>query len=192
MIKTLERPTRWLANISALAGGIVLLIVMVMTVISVTGMSLFKLGRHLKKTYEIEIGPLLASDPIPGESELIEVGMAFIIFAFMPIVALNRGHAAVEILTNAFSAAVNRAIDLISDMLLLAAAVYLGYRHLLGTLDKFDNGETTWILEFPLWWGYAGAMFGAVIFVITCAFCVIRSIDHLVQGTSRNAAEIIH
>jgi len=192
MIKTLEKPTRWLAQVSALIGGIVLLVVMVMTVISVAGLSLNKLGRFLKKTYEFEIAPLLAIGPIPGETELIEVGMAFIIFAFMPIVTLNRGHAAVEILTNAFSATINRLIDLVADGLLLAVAAYLGYRHYLGTLDKIANGETTWILQFPLWWGYGAALFGAVIFVIVCGFCVLRSVDHLLRGTSRKLSETVH
>ena len=192
MINALEKPIRWLAQTSAMLGGIVLLLVMIMTVISVAGMSLHKLGRYLKKTYEMEIGPLLAVGPIPGETELIEVGMAFIIFAFMPIVTLNRGHASVEILTNAFSATINRLIDLAADLLLLAAAGYLGYRHYLGMLDKYGNGETTWILQFPLWWGYGGAMFGAVVFVIICTFCVLRSFNHLLAGTSRQASEILH
>ncbi len=192
MIKMLEMPIRGLAKTSALIGGLVLLAVMVMTVISVAGLSLNKLGRFLKKSYEVEIAPLLAIGPIPGETELIEVGMAFIIFAFMPIVTLNRGHASVEILTNAFSATINRLIDLVADLLLLAAAGYLGYRHYLGTLDKYANGETTWILQFPLWWGYAAALFGAVAFVIIAAFCVLRSFSHLVHGTSRQASEIIH
>ncbi len=192
MINMLEKPVRWLARASALIGGIVLLFVMVMTVISVSGMALNKLGRFFKKSYELEIAPLLAVGPIPGETELIEAGMAFIIFAFMPIVTLNRGHAAVEILTNAFSAFVNRIIDLVADGMMLAAASYLGYRHYLGTLDKFANGETTWILQFPLWWGYAAALFGAVIFVIVAVFCVLRSFNHLRRGTSRHASEMVH
>ncbi len=192
MIKILEAPTRWLAKTSAMLGGFVLLAVMIMTVISVMGMSLHKLGRFLKKSYELEIAPLLALGPIPGETEMIEAGMAFIIFAFMPIVTLNRGHASVEILTNAFGGGINRLIDLVADLLLLSAAGYLAYRHYLGTLDKYANGETTWILQFPLWWGYAGALFGAVIFVVICVFCVLRSFNHLWRGTSRQASEILH
>ena len=192
MIPILEKPIRWLARTSALIGGVVLLAVMIMTVISVAGMSLNKLGRFLKKSYDLEIAPLLAIGPIPGETELIEAGMAFIIFAFMPIVTLNRGHASVEILTNAFGATINRLIDLAADILLLLVAGYLGYRHYLGMLDKYGNGETTWILQFPLWWGYAAALSGAVVFVIICVFCVLRSFNHLLRGTSRQASEIIH
>ncbi len=194
-VKLINRVERWacaLARLSAIAGGLVLLAVMLMTVISVAGLSISKFALWLKKSHDIIIEPLLAIGPIPGETELIETGMAFIIFAFMPLVTLNRGHASVEILTNAFSNGINRLIDLVADILLLVVAAYLTYRHYLGTLDKYGYGETTWILQFPLWWGYAAALVGAVIFVIICVFCVARSFNYLVTGRQRPTSGVFH
>ncbi|MBL1437598.1 MAG: TRAP transporter small permease subunit [Rhodobacteraceae bacterium] len=192
MINKLEKPMAALAWISALFGGVALLAVMIMTTISVAGMSASKLGKMLKKSYDTVVEPLLALGPIPGETEMVEAGMAFIIFAFLPIVTLNKGHAEVGILTNFFGKGVNRLIDFVADGLMFAVALFLGYRHLLGTIDKFGNGETSWILLYPIWWGYGAALFGATIFVIISAYCVLRSGQALLIGRSVETSGVVH
>ncbi len=192
MIKKLERPMAALAWVSALLGGVALVAVMIMTTVSVAGMSASKLGKVLKKSYDTVVEPLLALGPIPGETEMVEAGMAFIIFAFLPIVTLNKGHAEVAILTGFFGEKVNRLIDFVADGLMLAVAAFLGYRHLLGTIDKFGNGETSWILLYPIWWGYGAALFGAAIFVIVSAYCVLRSGQALVTGQPIKTPGAVH
>ena len=192
MIKQLERPMAALAWFSALLGGVALVAVMIMTTVSVAGMSASKLGKVLKKSYDTVVEPLLALGPIPGETEMVEAGMAFIIFAFLPIVTLNKGHAEVAILTNFLGERVNRLIDFVADGLMLAVAAFLAYRHLLGTIDKFSNGETSWILLYPIWWGYGAALFGASIFVIVSAYCVLRSGQALVKGQVVKTSGAVH
>jgi len=192
MINKLQKPMAALAWFSALIGGLALVAVMVMTTVSVAGMSASKLGKLLKKSYDIVIEPLLALGPIPGETEMAEAGMAFIIFAFLPLVTLHKGHAEVAILTNFFGKGVNRLIDFVSDSAMLAVAVFLGYRHFLGTIDKFNNGETTWILLFPVWWGYGAALFGATIFVVVAAYCALRSLQALITGRAVQTSGAIH
>jgi len=192
MINKLQKPMAALAWFSALIGGLALVAVMVMTTVSVAGMSASKLGKLLKKSYDVLVEPLLALGPIPGETEMAEAGMAFIIFAFLPLVTLHKGHAEVAILTNFFGKGVNRLIDFVSDSAMLAVAAFLGYRHLLGTIDKFNNGETTWILLFPVWWGYGAALFGATIFVVVAAYCALRSLNTLVTEKSERTSGAIH
>ncbi len=192
MIKLLERPMAALAWFSAFVGGVVLIAVMLMTTVSVARMSASKLGKLLKKSYDTVIDPLLALGPISGETEMVEAGMAFIIFAFLPIVTLNRGHAEVAILTGFFGKGFNRLIDVVADGLMLAVAVLLGYQHYLGTVDKFNNGEISWILYYPIWWGYGAALFGAVIWVIIAAYCVLRSGRALFTGQSLPSSGAVH
>lgn len=192
MIKKLEKLMAALAWFSAFVGGLALVAVMVMTTVSVAGMSASKLGKLLKKSYDTVVEPLLAVGPIPGETEMVEAGMAFIIFAFLPLVTLHKGHAEVAILSNFFGKAINRVIDVISDGLMFAVASFLGYRHLLGTLDKFNNGETSWILLYPMWWGYAAALVGAVVFMIVAGFCVLRSLEALVTGRNIQTSGAVH
>ncbi|MCF6271936.1 MAG: TRAP transporter small permease subunit [Rhodobacteraceae bacterium] len=191
MIDRLGKPIAALAWFSALVGGLVLVAVMVMITVSVMGMSANKFGKMLKKSYDTVVEPLLSIGPIPGETEMVEVGMAFIIFAFLPIVTLNKGHAVVGILTGFFGKGVNRLIDVVSDGLMLVVAGFLAYRHLLGTLDKFGNGEATWILQFPVWWGYGAAMFGAAIFVIVAIYCLLRSVDAALRGRDVQVSGVV-
>jgi len=181
-----------LAWFSALVGGVALLAVMLMTTVSVAGMSASKLGKLLKKSYDTVVEPLLALGPIPGETEMVEAGMAFIIFAFLPLVTLNKGHAEVAILTGFFGKGVNRLIDLLSDSLMFAVALFLGYRHLLGSIDKFHNGETSWILLYPVWWGYGAALFGAGVWVVVSGYCVLRSGEALVTGRRVAVSGAVH
>jgi len=152
-----------LARYTALAGGLVLTILVILTVISVTGRALVFAG--------------LA--PIPGDFELVEAGTAFAVFAFLPWCHLQRGHAVVEILTMNFSDGVNRVIDVVANLLMLVFAILICWRHWLGTLDKQSYGETTFILQFPIWWAYAASLFGAVVFVIVSAWCLLRALSEV-------------
>lgn len=150
----------FLARFAAIAGGIVLIALVLMTTASVAGRSLAFAG--------------LA--PVPGDFELVEIGMAFAIFSFLPWCHLNNGHAAVDILVNRLGTRARQALAIIADGLMLAFAILLAWRHLLGMIDKRIYGETTYLLQLPLWWAYAAASIGAVIFIVVAAWCLLLSL----------------
>lgn len=167
-----------LARLIAIAGGLVLVLVAITTVVSITGRTLLFAG--LK--------------PIPGDFELVEAGTAFVVCAFLPWCQLKRGHATVAIFTDFLPGAVNRALDLIADVLLLGAAVVMTWRHFYGLLDKLAYNETTFILRFPIWWSYAAAMVGLVTWIIVAAYCTLNSaiaLKHPDVAKSREP-EIVH
>jgi TRAP-type C4-dicarboxylate transport system permease small subunit len=170
-----ERIDRWigsLARLTALAGGLVLTAIIIITVISVSGRALVFAG----------LGP------IPGDFELVEAGTAFAVFAFLPWCHYQRGHAVVEVLTMHFSDSANRLIDIVANFTMLAFAIIICWRHWLGTLDKRSYSETTFILQFPIWWAYAAGLFGAVVFVIVAAWCLRRSFAEYRSETGMSAS----
>lgn len=154
-----ERLMTRLAQLMALVGGMALIALVLLTVVSVTGRSLVFAG--------------LA--PVPGDFELLEAGTAFAVFAFLPWCHLQRGHATVDVLARFFPPALNRCLAVGADTLMLALALLLCRQHWLGTLDKFHYGETSFILQFPLWWAYAAALPGACLFVLTGVWCLWRN-----------------
>lgn len=164
MVEQIYPFVRWIARTAALIGGAALLILVGTTVASIVGRNFTPWG------------------PIPGDFELVEAGVAFAIFAFMPWCQLNRGHATVEIFAARLGRVLNNIIDLVADLLLLAVWIYLGYRHYLGTLDKQSYNETTFILQFPIWWAYAAALAGFAVIILTAVFCVMRSLRNLATG----------
>lgn len=160
MMGRLERAAEGVARVMALAGGLVLVLLVAMTSVSIAGRAAVPLG----------LGP------VRGDFEMIEIGVGFAIFAFLPWCQLHRAHAVVDLLKPALPRLVNRALDVAADLLMLAAAGVLAWRLWLGTLDKHRYGETTFILEAPVWMGYAAALVGALAFVFVAAVAALRGV----------------
>lgn len=148
-----------LARYTAIAGGVVLAMVAAVTLISVVGRVFIPIGLS----------------PIPGDVELVEAGVLFAVFAFLPWCQLTRGHAIVAIVTDRFGARANTVIVFLTDVAMLAFAAFIAWRHWAGMIDKLQYMETTFILRLPLWWSYAASMLGAIVFIVVAAYCVVRS-----------------
>ncbi len=144
----------------AVAGGLVLIALVVMTCLSISGRALIPIGLS----------------PIKGDFEWIEMGVAFAVFAFLPWCQYNRGHARVDLFAANLGPTGNRLADFVSDVLMFGAASIIGWRPWLGMLDKKSFGETTFILQYPIWYAYAASMVGAAAFVLVSAFCILRSL----------------
>lgn len=157
-----------LARLMAILGGIVLALLTVMTVVSITGRSLISFG----------LGP------VPGDFELVEAGAAFAVFAFLPWCQLNRGHATVDLFTNYLPAGANRWIDLVSETLMTIVFIVLAWRLWVGMMDKIRYQETTFILQYPVWWGFASAMVGAVVCVIVSIYMTGVRVQEVRTGRS--------
>ncbi len=170
---TLDRAGRFVARMAALLGGAVLIALVVMTVISI-------------------IGRNLGFGPIRGDFEIVEAGVGFAVFLFMPWCQYVRAHATVEILAPRFGRRLNAVIDVVADALYLAAFGFLVQRLWAGLIDKFNFGETTFVLQFPIWWAYAACFAGGVLVLLLSVFCLSRSLRALVTGKAQAGPEAIH
>ena len=150
-----ERMSRSLA----LAGGVALVALAALTVISVTGRAFVKFG----------LGP------IPGDFELVEAGCAFAVFSFLPWCQFRRGHVTVDVFIVWLPPPARTGLSLIGNILLTAVAFILAHRLQAGLIDKLSYNETTFILEMPVWYGYALAVLGAWLFFLVGAYTVWRS-----------------
>jgi len=156
----LDRLVGAIAFWTAMAGGAVLIALVIVTVVSIAGRSLISAG----------LGP------IPGDFELVETGTAFAVFAFLGLCQFRRGHVTVDLFLTRAGPRVNAAIDVVANLLMTGAAGIITWRLWLGMLDKRSYGETTFILQFPIWWGFAAALAGAAAFTLVCAYTVLRSL----------------
>jgi TRAP-type C4-dicarboxylate transport system permease small subunit len=159
-----------LARAVAIAGGVALLVVTAVTVISVVGRMLIPLGLR----------------PIPGDFEIVQAGVLFAIFAFLPWCHLERGHAIVAIVTDHFPVRFTAFAEFVWDVAMLVAAVFITWRLWAGLVDKQGNGESTIILRLPLWMIYSAGLIGALIFVVAAAYCVLRSGANAISRTPVN------
>lgn len=143
-----------LSQVCALIGGIVLTLLILMTCISILGRALSGFG----------LGP------VPGDFELVEAGMALAVFFFLPLCQLRGGHATVDLFTAALPAQINRLLLAFWEVMMAIAVAAIAWRLVVGMLGKLRNGETTLLLQFPVWWAYAICTLPAVIAVIVAVW----------------------
>jgi len=153
---------RWLA----IAGGLVLVAITIMTVVSILGRAFIWAGLS----------------PVPGDFELVEAGAGFAVFAFLPWCQLNRGHATVDLFTNYLSAGANRIIDLVSELAFGLVTILIAWRLWVGMFEKMEYGETTFILQFPIWWGMALCAAATIVGVIVSLYMIVIRAIEVVQG----------
>lgn len=156
-----------LSRLMAWLGGAMLTLLILLICASVTGRAL---NGMLHSDIAQGVAPGLATwlldlgiGPINGDFELTEAGIAFSIFAFLPLCHITGGHAAVDVFTQRLSPRVNRGLRLVTEAVFAAVMVLIAVQLNAGMLSKMRSGQTTFLLEFPVWWGYALSLTGAVV-----------------------------
>ncbi len=164
-----------LARTMAIIGGFVLLALIVITCLSVVGRSLNTIGHldFVKDSLPFISLILTKFGPINGDFEIVEAGIAFAIFCFFPWCTLNRGHATVDIFTSGLPVKGSNFLTLFWEALFLVVMAVISWRLFVGTGDKIRYGETTLLLETPVWWGFAACTAAASIATVVVGYSVI-------------------
>ena len=173
----MHRLIQFLARLTALAGGIVLLALILLTTLSTAGRSISKTLHH--DFFETNFTGLsqwlldLGFGEINGSYELLEAGVAFAIFSFLPICQFYGAHATVDIFTSFLPRRANRWIAAFWEVV-LAAVIILIVLQLYGGMERYiRNGQTTLFLQFPVWWAYAASFAAGVVACITAVYCAL-------------------
>jgi TRAP-type C4-dicarboxylate transport system permease small subunit len=153
-------------------GGFVLTLIALLTVASIIGRALTGLG----------LGP------VPGDFELVEAGAALAVFCFMPWAHLRRGHATVDLLWGRYPKGLQRALEILADVSMLAVWAVLVWRMGVSTLDYYENGEVSFILQMPVWWGYAASLPPALIGCLVYAWRVLEDLGLATEPPGLGAA----
>ena len=172
-----------LTRAMAYGGGVLLLAISGMTVVSILG----------------RMGTGVGLGPVPGDYELVANGCALAVFSFLPYCQLKRGHVTVDILTDRFPARLRILTGLLGDALITLGALVILRQLWFGFAEKFPYGsdalretlsmgyrpffaETTYELQIPIWIPYGFALLGAVAFALTALYTVWRSLNWLSRG----------
>ena len=131
--------TRWIERISlwfAYVGGVMLMLIALMTVISVFSRKLF-------------------DQPIPGDVEITQYVIAVAISAFFPYCLFSGGNLIVDFFTAKASENTRRVLDAVGALTLAFAMGLFAWRTFVGTISVKSSGETSMVISMPLWWTYA-------------------------------------
>ncbi len=169
-----------IARLSALAGGLVLTFLILLVCVSVFGRGLNTFGHadFLSSLSEGSANWLIGTGvgPVNGDFELVEAGIAFAIFAFFPICQFHGAHATVDIFTSAMPSRVTRALVALWEAVLALAIILIAWRLFVGMEDKRAYGETTLLLQFPIWWAYAASVAAAAVASLVAVYCAFARI----------------
>lgn len=125
-----------LSKLSALFGGLVL--------VAIAGMTCYSIAARA-----------LGYSPILGDFELVQVGLAVCVAAFLPWCQLHRGNIIVDFFTARASSRVRAGLDAIGALLVALVMALVAWRTAAGALSALATGEETMILGFPIWLSYA-------------------------------------
>jgi TRAP-type C4-dicarboxylate transport system permease small subunit len=147
----IERLCGWVA----LAGGVVLV------------------GIALMSAWSI-VGRALLSKPIQGDYELVQMGCAIFIACCLPATQIRYGNIIVDFFTTRASAAAQARLDAIGALVLACVMGVVAWRTGVGLVDMRASGQTSTILGVPTWYTYAGMMPGLALAFIAGLYCAFE------------------
>ncbi|UWR18836.1 TRAP transporter small permease [Sulfitobacter pontiacus] len=183
----MRRLIYFLARFTAVIGGLVLMALVLMTTASIIGRTVNKMLHSpffQEKLTGLSQGLIdMGIGEINGNYELLEAGVAFAIFSFLPICQYFGAHATVDVFTSFLPARVNRWIMAFWEVVLAAVIVLIIWRLYEGMQRYLGNGETTLFLQFPVWWAYAASFASGVIASVVSVYCAVIRVIEAIRGT---------
>tara|TARA_A100001037_G_scaffold295577_1_gene314868 strand:- start:2555 stop:3106 length:552 start_codon:yes stop_codon:yes gene_type:complete len=157
--RVLYRISKWLA----IAGGVVLSAMAVLTTISVTGRSVIL-------------------QPIPGDFEIVAIGTGLAVFAFLPWCQMMRGNVLVDFFMSPAPIRARIFSDIIGGIIYLAIAIVLTWRMVFGGIDMYQYNELSMTINFPRWTTFPISVVMLAFLVVVIVYTIGRSIVEIRAG----------
>lgn len=157
-----------IAETVAVFGGLVLVALTAITVWSI-------IGRQIAGSDMLRgIPPFSWAGPVTGDFELVEIGCAVAVFAFLPYCQIVGGNVLVDFFTSRAGPRTKAFLATVADAVFTLIAAMLAWRMVLGAEDLYRYRETTMVLRMPVWWGYVPAVAAMVLLTAVCAYTTWR------------------
>jgi TRAP-type C4-dicarboxylate transport system permease small subunit len=90
----------------------------------------------------------------------------------------------VDVFTSRLSDKANAWLIAFWDVVLTLVILLITWRLSAGLLDKLGNGETTFLLQFPIWWAYGASFVAALVASVTALYCSVGRVTYAATGRS--------
>lgn len=134
----------------ALFGGVILILLVVMTAASA-------------------VSNLVANRPFAGDFELVKHGVAIAAFAFLPYAQLTHANVTVDIFTQGMGDRAKAIMQLISSVIVMAIAVLLFRQMWLGMIDYIAYPVHMATVPIALWTAFPPALVSIALLVVAGA-----------------------
>ncbi len=97
----------------------------------------------------------LVNRSVPGDIELVQIGTALAIFAFLPLCQSRRGNIVVDTFTTRLPAWLRNGLDALWDLVYVFMAVIIAWRLGVGAWDTVRSNTVSMMLGLPVGWAIA-------------------------------------
>ena len=153
----LDRVLQTLCDASATIGGVVLVAIACVTVVSVIGRAFF-------------------SHPILGDVELVQLGCAVVVASFLPYTQFRHANIIVDFFTSNVSTQRQSQLDAFGTLLYTLVMALVSWRVAVGGVDIKANQETSMLMALPLWIPYMLMVPGLV---LCSVIGLVQTLQHL-------------
>jgi TRAP-type C4-dicarboxylate transport system permease small subunit len=120
----------------------------------------------------------LFNTAVSGDIELVQIGTAVAVFAFLPLCQSRRGNIVVDTFTAGLPPRIRNGLDALWDLVYVAMALIIAWRLGVGAWDTIRSNTVSMMLGLPTGWAIAAcsamAAFLALVAIAT-ALRVLRS-----------------
>ena len=152
-----DRVLQRLCDASATIGGIVLVAIASVTVVSVIGRAFF-------------------SHPILGDVELVQLGCAVVVASFLPYTQFRHANIIVDFFTTGASEKIQSRLDAFGTLLYTLVMGLVAWRVAVGGVDIKANQETSMLMALPLCIPYMLMVPGLVLCTV---IGLVQTLQHL-------------
>ncbi|QIE46976.1 TRAP transporter small permease [Pseudohalocynthiibacter aestuariivivens] len=182
----MHRIVTFVASAMAVLGGAVLTLLIALTCVSILGRLANGLlhnavtsdvfAKGAQRLLDAGVGPVL------GAFELVEAGVAFAIFAFLPICQISGGHATVDLFTARLPDGASRVLQIVIDVVFALVLALIAWRLFEGMQGKMRYNETTFMLQMPIWWSYLASFLAAALAAVVGIYVALARLVEALTG----------
>lgn len=162
----LHATARWMA----LAGGVMLVGILILVVVSVVGRKILAM-------------------PVPGDVELTSFAAAVATAWFFPWCHIVSGNVKVDFFTNRWSPRSIALLEAIGSLLIAVLAIVIAWRTVAAAFSIHEAQEISAILAVPTWISYAGMVPGFVVLALVALDSVYTHAREVLGSTRPTTAQ---
>lgn len=116
----------------------------------------------------------LFNTAVSGDIELVQIGTAVAVFAFLPLCQSRRGNIVVDSFTAGLPPRVRNGLDALWDLVYVAMALIIAWRLGVGAWDTIRSNTVSMMLGLPTGWAIAACSAMAVILALVAIATALR------------------
>jgi TRAP-type C4-dicarboxylate transport system permease small subunit len=116
----------------------------------------------------------LGGQGVNGDFEMVQMGLALAVFAFLPLCQAHRGNVMVDTFTTRLPARAQAALDALWDILYAGFAGFIAWRLSIGAFEAMSSRTTSMVLGLPIHYAIAGCAGMAAFLALICVLTAIR------------------